>query len=236
MRSITALWVFSMFCSGCHSMVQRTSLSRLDRDRREATPESETPAFVPKSGFYISGILPYTDVVASDFDGETAVAGGGSAEILPEIDGGFGFGGAIGGRFVNTAVELNYQSTDHDADFLGIPIDARFEAWNLEVRQFFIRDSRVQPLVLVGVGLHSLTIEDGSVGALGQIRDAKYRGLGASFGLGLAVHATRRLSFSLEGGYRFTSFTRVEGVVDGELEDSASGSGPFLGLRAGFTF
>lgn len=191
---------------------------------------SAAPAWAPKYGVYVSGMLPYHQHGHDD----EIVAGGGSAELLPELDPGFGWGAALGLRAPRTAFEFNYQSTEHDASSTS-GFDSRFLGYNLDFK-FFLREERVQPFLLLGLGAHCVEVEDGSAGAGGEVEDAVFGGIGFQVGGGVQVYTSPRVAFFLQGGYRFTSFDTVEGVVDGDLADEIDDSGVFAAAGASYTF
>lgn len=191
---------------------------------------SAAPAWAPKYGVYVSGMLPYHQHGHDD----EIVAGGGSAELLPELDPGLGWGAALGLRAPRAAFEFNYQSTEHDASSTS-GFDSRFLGYNLDFK-FFLREARVQPFILLGLGAQCVEVEDGSAGAGGEVEDAVFEGIGFQVGGGVQVYASPRVAFFLQGGFRYTSFDSVEGVVDGDLADEIDDSGAFAAAGVSYTF
>jgi hypothetical protein len=187
------------------------------------------------SGLYIGAMLSLA-TVGGDFDGQTFVGGGGSAEVMPELETGLGWGLALGGRFEVMSFEINYQKTEHDGEFGGVPVDASFEAVNLDFKVHLFSESRVQPHILFGFGFPWLTVEDGSVASGGAVDDATFRGICANIGAGVTFYPSEQVGVFAQGGYRWASFDSVDGIVSGELAESVDGSGAFAAFGVTFTF
>lgn len=228
----SALLVLASLGVGCATPAGSPGLAWQDDGRPAPKPEGRR--FRAKDGFYVGGSLRYGEV-EKDFDGQTFVSGGGSAEVLPALDAGSGAGLALGMRGGGYSVEFNYSKLGHDGDWLGVPFDVESEFYGLDFRKHFREGARVQPHLLFGVGFGCVTVEDGSVGG-GQVEDAVFNGLGLNLGGGLIYNITERLGLVLDVGYRFLSIGSVDGVVSGSIDDDLYGSGPFAGLQLYFTF
>jgi len=204
------------------------------QDEPAATPSTY---FRAKDGVFVAGLLLRAKIDNEDFNGTGGVSGGGSAEIMPTVDDGSGTGWAIGTRTGNRSMEFNYTNVDHDGAHTaraGV-VNSTSETYNFDFRYHFNLEQRFQPHVLFGIGIGCLTVEGGSMG-LGRTEDATYTGLGVNMGVGAAYHATQSLSFAFDLGYRLQTYASVDGVVDGTLGTSASGSGGFTGFRISYTF
>ena len=189
----------------------------------------------PKDGVFIS-LAGLSSTVDGDFDGTSFVAGGGSAEVMPDLDSGKGWSFALGTRRGPAAIQIGYERSQFDGTFAGVPMDASLSALNFDFKIHIFPKARVQPHLLFGFGFPSIKVEGGSVGSGGRRADAKFSGIGARAGAGLSFYPDPHFGIFVEGGYRWSSFNRVSGIVDGELDDSVDGSGDFLALGATFTF
>ena len=105
-----------------------------------------------KNGFYIGGIFPFNHI-GGDFDGEMVLVGNNEAIVVPEFDSGVGFGFAIGGRFNQAALELNYLRSRHDVSFQGFEFgEADYNLVNFNGKIFFNVHQPAQPFLLAGIG------------------------------------------------------------------------------------
>ena len=99
------------------------------------------------------------------FDGESAYQriDGEELVFLPKLDKQPMIRGILGYRARQASLELSYERTQHDGTFAGeVPMDATFQAFNVDGRYFFLPTRRVQPHVLFGGSLPFLDIENGS--------------------------------------------------------------------------
>jgi outer membrane protein len=180
-----------------------------------------------KEGFYFGVILPY-NTVDGDFDGETAyqnVPGSPVEEMLlvNDLDGGLGWGAALGYRLPRLAMELNYLRSKHDQSFGGFDMgEAELQTLNLDLKYFFLHDKPVQPYLLAGVGYYWLTEEDSAfspdVIAPTKVDDATFSNFGLNGGGGVAIYISPRVA--VNGGviFRWTQFTDVQGINEWSLK------------------
>lgn len=196
----------------------------------DAQAEHSAVAFQPKRGWYVLGQAQLANVSGSDFEGDTFVSGGGSSEVVPELDTAAGFGAGIGKRFASSAVEFSFVQLDHDGQWLGADFDTSVTSCSLEWRNFIGKNRRLQPHWLIGVGYGLLTVRDGSTG-LGQVRDAEFNGASLNIGAGATYHLSPRVGLGLDLGYRWQRYVEVDGVVSGDLADPLTAHTLYATLR-----
>jgi opacity protein-like surface antigen len=198
-------------------------------------------------GAYVAVYLSWGTVVG-DFDN---VAIGSLTDstpdliALPEMDPGAGFAVGLGYRFTKElAFELSYEWMEHDTDatwFTGVPVgDATIQSFSANVKYFFLSDGPIQPLVLVGVYVPWLDIDNGSLRESDLVAgDASLWGIGANIGGGMNLYLTPKVALTAEVGYRIVFYTRAEGIsdVEGRPEpDNIDGSGFFARAGVAITF
>jgi len=170
-----------------------------------------------KNGGYVgmSGVLDFS-FGGDTFDGESIYqkVGGEEILILPKFEGAhnalravFGWRSGIG------AFEVSYDRSKHNGTFLGIPGEGTFHALNFDERIFFLRQTRIQPHVLVGGSIPWMTVKDGSF-LDPNVADGSFRGFGINTEAGLTVYPVPRVGLS--GGYRYRImwFDSASGVSD----------------------
>lgn len=200
------------------------------------------PAFAAKSsrrgdaerilhgGFYLAAGVNRV-AVGGDFDGNDALVGGGSMEIIPDVSAGEGWGAAFGWRKVNPQngffgdLEIGFQRSDHDATWAGfdLPEKVEFESWYIDAR--IGRGSRrIYGFGLLGLGGASLRVPEGSTDGF-VLADATFEGGSIRAGAGLLVALHSRLALTLQAIYRFDRYDSVEAIVSGDLADELDGNG-----------
>ncbi len=164
---------------------------------------------------------------------------------LPEMDPGVGFAIGLGYRFSkDLAFEISYEFMEHNTDatwFTGAPVgDATIQSFSANAKYYFLSDGPIQPLVLVGVYVPWLDIDNGSLRESDfAVGDASLWGIGANIGGGLNFYLTPKVALTAEMGWRFVFYTRAEGIsdVEGRPEpDNIDGSGFFARAGVAITF
>ncbi|MFT5290202.1 MAG: hypothetical protein ACI8QS_003436 [Planctomycetota bacterium] len=211
------------------------AVTELPADEEQSQRKSDAP-FRAREGLFIAAMLHNAEISDEDFDGNSFVSGGGSAEIMPTLNTDTGNGFAIGYRDRGNSMEFNFTTVDHEGSFGLAAVDSTSCTYNFDYRRHFLLNGRIQPHVLVGIGLGNISVENGSVGGGGELEDALYKGLGVNLGAGASYFFHERLSLGFDLGYRLQTYTSVDGVVDGDLASDASGSGVFAALRLTFIF
>jgi opacity protein-like surface antigen len=203
-----------------------------------AAERREGRSFEAETGFYVSALLPYS-TVGGDFGGDTALVGLDEAIIVPELDGGFGYGLGLGWRLRRLALELNYMQTSHDATVLGMEMDpASVHAVNFDMKYFLMVEQRFQPFLLFGLGLGWIDLPGASVNSSGSVGDATLRGLCLDLGGGASYYLRDDLSLDFGLSYRWMNLNSASGV-NGEgqpIDDSLDASGMRAVLGLTYTF
>jgi hypothetical protein len=175
----------------------------------------------PEPGYAkLGGFAGVTFVPAFTFDGETfdgltvyKQVDGEELVFLPRLDEKPLIRFILGYRARHAALEVSYDRTQHDGTFMDEPMDATFQAVNVDGRFFFATRSRVQPHVLLGGSFPWFNVEDG--GFLDpDIGDARFKGYGLNTEAGVTVFPTPALGISVGYSYRLIWFDRVTGVTD----------------------
>jgi hypothetical protein len=158
--------------------------------------------FVP--GFTFDGIT---------FDGETYYKeiGGDEVAFLPKLDKQDLVRTMLGWHARQGSLELSYDRTEHTGTFVGFPLNAKFQAINLDGRFFFLTRTRVQPHMLVGGSFPWMSIKEGSL-LKEKLGDARWRGYGLNTEPGVTVFPHRRLGVGVGYLYRVIWFDRITGV------------------------
>lgn len=173
----------------------------------------------------VSIIIGWPSVeIGGDMDGESFVSGGGSSEVLPDQDDGRGSKIGIGAFTDEMSFEFTIVNTDHDGDWLGIPLESEFESINFDIKYAFAGDAKLKGLFILGLGLMSVTVEDGSTDGF-IVKDAKFKGLDFRFGGGARYRFTKNLVLEANAIYRYGSYNSVDGIVSGDIDDSLDGDG-----------
>lgn len=193
-----------------------------------------SPVATAAGGFFVGAGYPQVEI-GGDMDGESFVAGGGSAEILPDQDDGTGVKYLIGYYVSGGTFELSWVDTDHDGDWLGLETDSSYRSLNMDIKLPVGAEHRLRGQVILGVGFTSVEIENGSTDGFRE-QDATFNGLDFRFGLGLAYELSER--FILQGSLvkRYGSYDEVEGIVDGDLDDDLDGDGTTLSFELLYLF
>jgi len=189
-----------------------------------------------KDGFYLAGFAARSQVSSSDLDGSTVLTDGSGVILLPELDDGDGFGFAVGARTGSNAWELSYVRTDHDVQFLGASGEAQFCTFNLDFKHYFRTEHKLQPNLLFGLAIPTLTVEDGASDGV-TVDDGEFIGIGLNLGAGLSYFFNPHVGLVSQLVYRYADLTSAEGGgMSGTIEDGVDVSGLDLRLGLSFTF
>ena len=185
-----------------------------------AAAQEQYGGYVKQGGFVSFTFMPGFTFDGDFFDGQTGYkeVDGEELVFLPKLDKQPLMRAILGFRGKNASLELSYDRTQHDGDFMGETMDATFQAVNADVRYFFAPNSRVQPHVLAGGSFPWLRVQDGSVLDLNadelSIGDARFRGYGVNTEVGVTVFPHRRFGVGVGYSYRVVWFDRATGVAD----------------------
>ena len=184
--------------------------------------EFRLPGAAKEGGYVGMSFLPQFTLDGITFDGETAYKYEGGEELvfLPRVDTRKMFRGILGYRARRGAIEVSYERTKHIGSFFEFPLNATFQAVNVDGRVFFLPGSRVQPHLLLGGVYPMLNVIEGSflpkdqTFLEGDIGDARFNGYGINTEAGVTIYPVRELGISVGYGYRSLWFDRVRGVSD----------------------
>ena len=122
------------------------------------------------------------------------------------------------------ALEFSYDRARFTGDYLGVPLVSVYNAINVDAKFFFRTLTRVQPHVVIGMGLPWVTIENGSYppGSDPLVdpphADASLRGPGLNTEVGLTAFATPRVGISIGYAFRTIKFNRARGIGEEQKE------------------
>lgn len=192
-----------------------------------------------EGGFVGVTVMPAFTFDGETFDGQTYYQEIDGEELffLPSLNERPLIRVILGYRAKSAAIEISYDRTQHDGTFVDVPLDATFQAVNVDGRYFFAPRSRVQPHVLVGGSFPWLNVEDGSV--LGEdVGDARFKGYGLNTEAGVTFYPTRQLGIGVGYSYRVIWFDRASGATDrlGDLRPRFRETAGSIALTGTFTF
>lgn len=199
----------------------------------------EQKGFAKVGGYAGVAVLPDFTLDGETFDGMTAYqkVGGEEIIILPRLDKRTMIRAILGYRAPKYGFEFSYDRTSHDGTFFDEPVDATFQAINVDARYFFVTSGRFQPHVLVGGSFPWLRVKDGSF-LDPDVGDARFRGYGINSEAGVTVYPHRQLGIAVGYNYRVIWFDRATGVADefGELRPRFRETSRGLVVTGLFTF
>lgn len=192
-----------------------------------------------EGGFVGVTVMPAFTFDGETFDGQTYYQEIDGEELffLPSLNERPLIRVILGYRAKSAAIEISYDRTQHDGTFMDVPLDATFQAVNVDGRYFFAPRSRVQPHVLVGGSFPWLNVEDGSV--LGEdVGDARFKGYGLNTEAGVTFYPTRQLGIGVGYSYRVIWFDRASGATDrlGDLRPRFRETAGSIAITGTFTF
>jgi hypothetical protein len=173
------------------------------------------PGFAKEGGFVGVTVLPGFTFDGETFDGRTIYKEIDGEEIvfLPLLDKQTLIRGILGYRARTAALEISYERTQHEGTFDEFPLDATYQAVNVDGKYFFAPRTRVQPHLVVGASFPWFTVKDG--GFLDpDVGDARFRGYGLNTEAGVTVFPTPQFGIGVGYTYRVVWFDRVTGVSD----------------------
>ena len=204
-----------------------------------AWSQEQPGGFAKVGGFAAVTFMPGFTFDGVTFDGETAYqkVDGEELVFLPKIDKQPLIRAILGYRAKQVSLEISYDRTQHDGSFAGTPMEATFQAVNIDGRYYFAPSSRIQPHVLAGGSFPWFSVEDGSV-LDGNVGDARFRGYGVNTEAGVTVYPHRQLGIGVGYVYRVIWFDRATGVADefGELRPRFRETSGSVAVTATYVF
>jgi hypothetical protein len=168
-------------------------------------------------GIYFAGSGHFS-TINGEFDGQSVGLLGTEIFALPRLHAGFGAGGLLGYRGANWAYEAGGFYKANSSSLGSIAFDTSTMGFTFDVEWLPFARTNLQPYLTAGVGVSTLTVEDGSAdGSL--VGDALYYLGGFRAGLGIEVCVTKKFFVRLQGIYRIERVVGIQGVNDGERKD-----------------
>ena len=177
------------------------------------------PGYAKLGGFAGVTFMPNFTFDGETFDGQAVYKeiDGEELVFLPRLDEQPLIRFILGYRARHASLEVSYDRTQHDGTFMDAPMQATYQAINVDGRFFFATRSRVQPHVLAGGSFPWFNVEDGGFNGDfddPQVGDARFKGYGLNTEAGVTVYPTPALGISVGYSYRLIWFDRVTGVTD----------------------
>ena len=186
-------------------------------------------------GLYLAGSGHFS-TLDGRFDGQSAGLKGTEVFYLPKLSVGVGAGGLLGYRGFNWAYEAGGFYKANSSSLAGTEFDTSTLGFTFDIEWLPFSRINPQPYLTAGVGISTLTIEDGSIdGPL--TGDALYYLGGFRVGLGIEVWMDRHFFLRFQGIYRIDRVVGIQGVTDGERKDlteSVNADGYELSLIIGY--
>ena len=113
-----------------------------------AAAQVERPkGYAKEGGFVAVAIMPSFTFDGETFDGQTAYKEIGGEELffLPKLDKQPLIRATLGYRARQASLEISYDRTQHQGSFVDEPLDATYQAINVDGRFFFLTSSRSTP-------------------------------------------------------------------------------------------
>lgn len=192
--------------------------------------------FRAEEGFFVGIGLSY-NTIHGDFDGESILVAPGEAFIVPSVENDYGPVFTLGWRSDQGAFELSYLHSTHDITWLGAKGEAEFSMINLDGKFFFLRNQKLQPFFLFGIGLPWLKVKDGSTDLV-SIDDATFNGLGLNIGTGFQYFVYPKVAITPGVTYRWITYSSVSGAGGDNvpIAEDLDGSGLYYNVGLVFIF
>lgn len=190
--------------------------------------------FRAEEGFFVGIGLSY-NTIHGDFDGESILVSPGEAFIVPSVENDYGPVFTIGTRSNQGAFELSYLYSTHDITWLGAKGEAEFSMINLDGKFFFMRDQKLQPYLLFGIGLPWLKVKDGSTDLV-SVDDATFHGIGFNIGTGFQYFVHRKVAITPGVTYRWITYSSVSGAGGDNVKIAKDLDGSGLHYNVGLIF
>ena len=191
------------------------------------------------SGFYIGLGAAYNTFGGGDLDGSQALSDGREVIILPDLDSAVGFDLLLGQRMNDAwAIEFNFMSSAHNGTWEGLKGDSTYTSVSFNGKYSFLRENRVRPYLLLGLGYQRLLIKKGAADIYtGAVADASLYGYGLNFGTGIDIYLNQKVSVTMGVLYRYLEYTEAAGVhQSASIDDGVDGSGFSFLLTTAYHF
>lgn len=211
----------TVFCTAAVTAVLIFAPSAQAKDKTKKPPKDFAGLYI---GFGLTNVA-----IGGDMDGMTSVSGGGSSEVLPDLETGDGTKILVGYHWDSYSVEVNVVDSDHDGVWGGLPFPSNYSSLNIDGKWFF--RERIKPFALAGIGATDVQVQDGSTDGF-SLADATFSGVDVRLGGGVHFPIARRFAIEAQAVYRRGKYKHVDGIASGDLEGSLSGDGVTISIEA----
>jgi opacity protein-like surface antigen len=194
------------------------------------------PAAWAKRGFFAGLEAPYT-MMWGDLNGEKALVGSKDTILLPDIDGGLGYGLFVGMGVSETASwEISFMQTFHDGRWKGLKADVHYFMIDANGKLYFRTGRALRPYGLAGFGLHIVDIHNGSTNG-SDVGDGLLTGTAFNLGAGADYYLRPEVSIGGAAVLRYVLFRNARGVKSsGTIDDYIDGYGVSFILNTAYHF
>ena len=184
-------------------------------------------------GIYFGGIMAY-NAFGGDFNGETVFGGNEAFVLLPDIEGAFGYGAAIGLMSDVAIWDIFFSISRHRADMreINYSTDVRFSMVGMNFGFKFLRQPYFHPYILAGIGVGGIEIDSSAAyydvyNSEYFVAESEYSNYLIHAGLGAVWYLGSWLGLRSELYYRYFAFKSVTLSMGGEydLENKVGASG-----------
>jgi len=168
--------------------------------------------------------------VGGDMDGITSVSGGGSTEVFPLLEDDTGTKISFGIEYF----EVSLNSSKHHGSHQGMAYDAEYRGFNLDLLLPLNLTRSLKPVFLLGVGLGSVIVDKGSIGAI--VDDATIFQNVFRVGAGMQIYFSKTTLLEFMHIRYDGDYTSVNGVEDGNISDEIQSQGDIttVGIKIHF--
>ena len=169
------------------------------------TEEDDTPEG-PRG--YV-GVLGRNVTVRGEFTGDIYLTDGSQVLFVPTVPGSWGFGGLLGMRSGNFAIEGFYAWSPHDGMWGVDTLESRLSTYGMNVRWYPVRLGILEPFALGGVSFYELKVLGGATDG-SDFRDETFHGIGLDLGGGIRIGLGARLSLVAQAVYHWAQINTVD--------------------------
>lgn len=189
-----------------------------------------TPGLASARGWYF-GIAQSDVHIEGGMDGLTTVSGGGSTEVFPLLEDSKGTKISFGVE----PFEISLNISQHDGSHTSGPYEAEYRGFNLDYVQPFRLTHRIRPVILLGVGLGSVIVNNGSIG-FSQVEDATIFQNVLRAGIGMQLMLSKDVFLDFMSIRYSGDYTSINGVADGDITDDIKSEGMIttIGIKVHF--
>jgi hypothetical protein len=178
------------------------------------TAQTEPPMGKSKSEGFFLGFSARTLAFKGDLDGKLVLWHFEKAFYSPRLDPSVGLALHFGVKRNRWLWEAGYVQSGFAARLPDRASRATYRAGEISGKSILFPDARLEPYILLGVGVPFLTVRDGSE-LRGVRTNASFVGIGFLLGAGVALDVTPSLFVSAGAGYRVLGYFYASGEGKG---------------------